>query len=104
VQFPKYFDSDAKSLVRHLLVDGLSKRYGNLKDGTSIVTQVFLIYKNHRYINSVDWGRFFAKKVPTPFKPILRPPSDTSHFFCYKQEGPISVSMRPQDKPFRKWD
>lgn len=27
---------DAKSLIRHLLVADLSKRYGNLKDGTFI--------------------------------------------------------------------
>lgn len=31
VVFPKGFDKDAKSLVKHLLVADLSKRYGNLK-------------------------------------------------------------------------
>jgi hypothetical protein len=31
VQFPNNFDKDAKSLVKHLLVSDLSKRYGNLK-------------------------------------------------------------------------
>lgn len=34
IQFPQSFDKDAKSLVKHLLVADLSKRYGNLKDGT----------------------------------------------------------------------
>lgn len=33
LHFPKNFDSDAKSLVKHLLVNDLSKRYGNLKHG-----------------------------------------------------------------------
>ena len=33
LRFPKGFDSDAKSLVKHLLVSDLSKRYGNLKNG-----------------------------------------------------------------------
>ena len=36
VSFPSSFDRearDAKSLIRHLLVADLSKRYGNLKDG-----------------------------------------------------------------------
>lgn len=33
IQFPQSFDKDAKSLVKHLLVADLSKRYGNLKDG-----------------------------------------------------------------------
>lgn len=37
VSFPSIFDKEAreaKSLIRHLLVADLSKRYGNLKDGT----------------------------------------------------------------------
>ncbi len=33
ISFPSSFDKDAKSLVKHLLVADLSKRYGNLKDG-----------------------------------------------------------------------
>lgn len=33
LKFPKNFDEDAKSLVKHLLVSDLSKRYGNLKNG-----------------------------------------------------------------------
>ena len=33
IKFPKDFDPDAKSLVKHLLVLDLSKRYGNLKNG-----------------------------------------------------------------------
>ena len=35
VYFPKYFDKDAKSLVKHLITADLSKRYGNLKDGSN---------------------------------------------------------------------
>jgi hypothetical protein len=31
VMFPFNFNKDAKSLVKHLLVSDLSKRYGNLK-------------------------------------------------------------------------
>ena len=33
VRFPRAFDKDAKSLVKHLLQADLSKRYGNLKNG-----------------------------------------------------------------------
>ena len=33
LRFPKEFDSDAKSLVKHLLVNDLTKRFGNLKNG-----------------------------------------------------------------------
>ena len=36
--FPKSFDNDAKSLVKHLLTNDLSKRYGNLKNGNLLFT------------------------------------------------------------------
>ena len=36
LKFPSGFDSDAKSLVKHLLVADLSARYGNLKNGKII--------------------------------------------------------------------
>lgn len=41
LRFPKDFDPDAKSLVKHLLVSDLSKRYGNLKNGTNILIEVW---------------------------------------------------------------
>jgi serine/threonine protein kinase len=31
--FPKDFDNDAKILVKHLLTNDISRRYGNLKNG-----------------------------------------------------------------------
>lgn len=33
IKFPRNFPKDAKSLVKHLLVADLTKRYGNLKGG-----------------------------------------------------------------------
>ena len=33
LKFPRTFDKDGRSLVKHLLVSDLSKRYGNLKNG-----------------------------------------------------------------------
>ena len=33
VRFPKDLDADGKSLIKHLLVSDLSRRYGNLKNG-----------------------------------------------------------------------
>jgi serine/threonine protein kinase len=45
LHFPKSFDSDAKSLVKHLLVNDLSKRYGNLKNGTFLLKKVLTTSK-----------------------------------------------------------
>ena len=36
LKFPRTFDKDGRSLVKHLLVSDLSKRYGNLKNGLLI--------------------------------------------------------------------
>lgn len=38
VKFPSNFNKDAKSLVKHLLVAELAKRYGNLKRGVKDIT------------------------------------------------------------------
>lgn len=38
----------AKSLVKHLLVADLSKRYGNLKRGSEDI-------KRHRWFKQLDW-------------------------------------------------
>lgn len=46
IQFPQSFNKDAKSLVKHLLVADLSKRYGNLKDGTVFLIQASTISKS----------------------------------------------------------
>ena len=48
LKFPRRFDSKAKSLVKHLLVADLSKRYGNLKRGVNDI-------KNHRFFKEIDW-------------------------------------------------
>jgi protein kinase X len=37
MKFPKGFDHDAKSLIRHLTCHDVSKRYGNLKGGADDV-------------------------------------------------------------------
>ena len=41
VKFPRNFDKNAKSLVKHLLKGDLTKRYGNMKNGVNDI-------KNHR--------------------------------------------------------
>ena len=43
VTFPAYIDKDAreaKSMIKHLLVADLSKRFGNLKDGKCVLKKV----------------------------------------------------------------
>ena len=57
--FPKNFDGKAKSLVKHLLVADLSKRYGNLKKGVNDI-------KNHRFFKEIDWLKLVEKRMKAP--------------------------------------
>lgn len=52
VKFPRQFDKNAKSIVKHLLVADLSKRYGNLKNGVNDI-------KQHRWFAQIDWNLLF---------------------------------------------
>ena len=65
VKFPRDFDKNAKSLVKHLLVADLTKRYGNLKGGASDI-------KTHRWFADIDWEAFEAKKIPATYKPVVK--------------------------------
>jgi protein kinase A len=71
IKFPRNFDKDAKSLIKHLLVADLSKRYGNLKNGAEDI-------KNHRWYGEIDWKQMEAKKLPIPYKPTVK-----YHFHYY---------------------
>jgi len=56
---------NAKSLVKHLLVADLSKRYGNLKRGVNDI-------KKHRWFKNLDWEALVEKRIPVPYKPIVK--------------------------------
>jgi protein kinase A len=96
VYFPKYFDKDAKSLVKHLLTADLSKRYGNLKDGPNDVV-------GHRWFGSINFAQLEACALPAPYKPKMKDDMDCSNF----EDVPDSTSRPPavsgaQD-PFTDW-
>lgn len=55
VYFPKDFPSDAKSLIKHLLVANLSKRYGNLKGGYKDIAE-------HRFFKKFDFNLLEIQK------------------------------------------
>lgn len=48
IAYPKEYHADAKSLVKHLTVHNLSKRFGNLIGGATDV-------KSHRYFKNIDF-------------------------------------------------
>ncbi len=62
IRFPRGFNSDAKSLIKHLTAHDLSKRYGNLKRGVKDI-------KNHRFFKYTEWGDIAAMKLKAPYVP-----------------------------------
>lgn len=96
LKFPRNFDRNAKSLVKHLLVADLSKRYGNLKGGVGDI-------KGHRWFNGMDWTHLLMKQATPPYLPTVRSASDTSNFSHYPDSNSESAAVRPADDPFLDW-
>jgi len=72
VRFPRNFEKNAKSLVKHLLVADLTKRFGNLKNGVADIN-------NHRWFTGLDWKKLLKKEVDVPYVPAVKNDSDTSN-------------------------
>lgn len=96
VLFPRGFDNNAKSLVKHLLVQDLSKRYGNLKRAAEDI-------KNHRFFDNIDWKQLTTKKINASYKPKIKKPDDTSNFGEIDDNDFETYSIKPSEDPFLSW-
>ncbi|EAS03842.2 CAMP-dependent kinase catalytic subunit (macronuclear) [Tetrahymena thermophila SB210] len=96
VKFPRNFDKNAKSLVKHLLVADLTKRYGNLKGGVNDI-------KTHRWFADMDWDALFHKKIPPTYKPVVKGKGDTSNYSSYPDSTELPKPIKPADDPFINW-
>merc|ERR1711920_653588 len=84
VYFPKYFDKNAKALVKKLLTADLSKRYGNLKDGANDILK-------HKWFSTIVWEQLEAREVPAPYKPAMKDEQDISNY----EDIPDSKELPP---------
>jgi serine/threonine protein kinase len=96
VRFPRNFDSSAKSLVKHLLVADLSKRFGNLRGGVNDI-------KSHRWFTGLDWSSLLNKQLTMPYRPAVRGAGDASNFSRYPDSNTLSPAVRASDDPFLDW-
>ena len=96
VKFPSYFPSDAKSLVKHLLVKDLSKRYGNLKGGVNDI-------KLHRFFKNLDWNKLIKCQLEAPYIPEVKDDGDCNNFEFYKESDGKNKYIYPYEDPFAKW-
>merc|ERR1711972_158629 len=90
VYFPKYFDKNAKALVKKLLTADLSKRYGNLKDGPQDILK-------HKWFSTLDMVKLERYETPSPFKPAMKDEMDVSNF------GDIPPTVPASQDPFVDW-
>jgi serine/threonine protein kinase len=95
--FPRGFDSQAKSLIKHLLVVDLSKRYGNLKKGVEDI-------KKHKWFKHTDWLALVSKTIKMPYVPYLQSPGDTSNFMEYPDSYTTAPPLAPAADPFLTWN
>ncbi len=96
IKFPSTFDSNAKSLVKHLLEADLTKRYGNLKGGVSDI-------KGHRLFKNLDFLLLAQKQLPPPYIPKVKNNSDIGNFANYPDSDKVAISVKKSDDPFLDW-
>ena len=78
IRYPSYFTNEAKDLLRNLLTADLTKRFGNLANGSR---DIF----GHAYFAEVDWSRLYRKEIPAPYVPRVQGDGDSSNFDSYAE-------------------
>jgi len=87
INFPRYFDRNAKALIKKLLTADLTKRYGCLKNGAEDV-------KKHKWFSGVSWDSMYNKELAAPIIPQVLHEGDTSNFDSYPdsvEEAPMPI-------------
>jgi len=97
ILFSKTFNKNARSLIKHLLIADLSKRYGNLKRAAQDI-------KNHRFFDIINWKLMLQKKIVAPYIPKVKSMNDTSNFrtlgIAADKDTP---EINPAKDPFLSW-
>ena len=96
INFPKTINKDAKSLIKHLLTQDTSKRFGCLKSGVKDIL-------NHRFFEGFDWKNFVYLSMPAPYIPNVKSDDDTSNFEKYPESDGEIPAVDKKNDPFLKW-
>jgi len=76
IRYPAYFAPEAKDLLKSLLTPDITKRFGNLANGSR---DIF----GHVWFQEVDWERLYRKEIPAPYVPKVEGDWDASNFDAY---------------------
>ncbi|KAG0663669.1 camp-dependent protein kinase catalytic subunit [Maudiozyma exigua] len=90
LKFPSFFHEDAKDILTKLINRDLTKRLGNLQDGSEDV-------KKHPWFSEVIWDKVLARYIETSYEPpIHQGQGDTSQFERYPEEE-IDYGIQGED-------
>jgi len=87
VNFPRFFERNAKNLIKKLLTADLTKRFGCLKNGAEDI-------RKHKWFAGLDYEALLARKPTAPIIPRVSGKADTSNFDPYPDsvdEAPVPV-------------
>ena len=96
INYPKDMNKDAKSLIKHLLTQDTSKRYGCLRNGVKDIL-------NHRFFYGFDCKNFVYLSMPATYIPKIKSNEDTSNFEEYPESDKDSPAIDKKNDPFLKW-
>ncbi|XP_078042104.1 cAMP-dependent protein kinase catalytic subunit 1 [Augochlora pura] len=82
-KYAQHFGEELRDILKNILQVDLTRRYGNLKNGT-------LDIKGHRWFQSTDWNMIYHQKIQPSFIPTCPSPEDTSNFDEYVEE-PLTI-------------
>ena len=87
LNFPRFIEKNAKSLIKKLLVTDLTKRFGCLKNGAADITK-------HKFFQGLDYDQLLKRELTAPVIPLVKDDTDTSNFDPYPdsvEEAPMPV-------------
>lgn len=96
LNFPRFIDRNAKSLIKKLLVADLTKRFGCLKGGVQDI-------KKHKLFVGADWNEMVNRELNAPVIPVVKDEMDTSNFDLYPdsvEEAPLPSLPQGGKDPF----
>ncbi|XP_019885195.1 cAMP-dependent protein kinase catalytic subunit-like [Camponotus floridanus] len=89
-KFAHHFGEELRDILKNILQVDLTRRYGNLKDGSMDI-------KKHRWFQSIDWIEIYHQKVQPSFIPrCINGNSGIASNFDHYDEEPLEIASFDQ--------
>ena len=84
-------------LVKKLLTADLSKRYGNLKNGSDDIV------KHKWFVSTLDFETLCKYEHEAPFRPPMKDDNDWSNYEDIPDSGDLPPPITGANDPFANW-